>query len=73
LTKKHASTVEIIDVPPEFDGAVAVAWKRVQQLSWGMPLFVLDAMKPMLVSIYLQGFMDAKPDLSATATVEQGK
>jgi hypothetical protein len=58
LIYKHAATVEIIDIPPEFDGAVAVAWRRAQQLSWGMPLFMLEAMKPMLVSIYMQGIID---------------
>jgi hypothetical protein len=58
LIKKHATTVEIVDIPSEFDEAVAVAWKRVQRLSWGMPLFMLEAVKPMLVSIYMQGIVD---------------
>jgi hypothetical protein len=58
LIKKRTTTVEIVDIPPEFDGAIAVAWKRTQQLSWGMPLFMLEAMRPMLISIYMQGVVD---------------
>jgi hypothetical protein len=58
LKKKRTTTVEIIEIPLEFDGAMNVAWKRARQLSWGMPLFMLEAMKPMLVSIYMQGCVD---------------
>jgi hypothetical protein len=55
---KRIATVEMIDIPPEHAGAMEVAWKRARQLSWGMPLFMLNAMKPMLVSIYMQGCVD---------------
>lgn len=58
MKKSRIATVEILDVPPEFDSAMEIAWKRARQLSWGMPVFMLEAMKPMLVSIYMQGLVD---------------
>lgn len=56
--KKRAVTAEILEVPPEHRGAIETAWKRLRQLAWGMPLWMLEAMKPMLVSIYMQGCVD---------------
>lgn len=49
--------INIIEIPSEHDGAVAVAWRRIQALAFGAPI-ILDIWKPLLVSIYMQGLMD---------------
>lgn len=75
MGKKRATTIELIDIPPEYGGAVDAAWKRAKQLSYGMPLFILDAMKPMIVSIYMQGLVDGygvrDRELEAAATAKE--
>lgn len=58
MRKAKIETVEIIEIPPEQQGAIDTAWRRLRQLAWGMPLWMLEAMKPMLVSIYMQGMVD---------------
>lgn len=58
MSKKRAATIELIDIPPEYSGAVDTAWERAKQLSYGRPLFMLNAMKPMIISIYMQGLVD---------------
>lgn len=58
MITKRSATIELIDIPPEYSGAVDTAWKRAKQLSYGMPLFMLNAMKPMIVAIYMQGLVD---------------
>lgn len=76
-TKKRATTVELIDVPAEYSGAVDTAWKRAKQLSYGMPRFMLEAMKPMIVSIYMQGLVDGygvrDNEIEASASSEKGE
>lgn len=58
MRRPKISTIEIVEIPPEQQGAMDIAWKRARQLAWGMPLWMLEAMRPMLVSIYMQGCVD---------------
>jgi len=62
------SEVMTIDVPPQHAGVIELAWRRIHLLTWGLPVWLLEAMRPMLIGIYLQGVCDG-----VTAAEKRGR
>jgi hypothetical protein len=52
--------VEVIEVNEEHAPAMSIGWKRAEPIAlvYGLPAFLRDALKPLLVSIYMQGCVD---------------
>lgn len=52
------TSITFIDVPPEHDRAIGIAWNRTRNLIPEVPHWMLEILKPRIVGIYMQGLMD---------------
>jgi hypothetical protein len=55
---KPPSPITFVDVPPEYDRAIEIAWQRTRELIPEVPYWMREILKVRIVGIYMQGLMD---------------